>query len=43
MLSQNLEGGSSEVLERQGTRIRASWLPEHAFTIETGSNGGDEA
>jgi putative spermidine/putrescine transport system ATP-binding protein len=43
LLSQNLEGGSSEVLERQGTRIRASWLPEHAFTIETGSNGGDEA
>ena len=35
LLSQNLEGGSSEVLERQGTRIRASWLPEHAFTIET--------
>ena len=31
LLSQNLEGGSSEVLERQGTRIRASWLPEHAF------------
>ena len=43
LLSQNLEGGSSEVLERQGTRIRASWLPEHAFTIETGSNEGDEA
>ena len=42
-VSQNLERGSSEVLERQGTRIRASWLPENAFTIETKSNGGDEA
>ena len=41
-VSQNLERGSSEVLERQGTRIRASWLPENAFTIETTSNGGDE-
>ena len=42
-VSQNLERGSSEVLERQGRRIRASWLPENAFTIETRSNGGDEA
>ena len=41
-VSQNLERGSSEVLERQGTRIRASWLPENAFTIENTSNGGDE-
>ena len=43
MVSQNLESGSSEVLERQGTRSGSSWRPEHAFTIETGSNGGDEA
>jgi putative spermidine/putrescine transport system ATP-binding protein len=42
VVSQNLESGSSEVLERQGRRVRASWLPEHAFVIEesTGSNGG---
>jgi putative spermidine/putrescine transport system ATP-binding protein len=42
VVSQNLEGGSREVLERQGRRVRASWLPEHAFAIEatTGSNGG---
>jgi putative spermidine/putrescine transport system ATP-binding protein len=39
VLSQNLEGGSSEVLERQGSRVRTSWRPQHAFTI-TGSNGG---
>jgi putative spermidine/putrescine transport system ATP-binding protein len=39
VVSQNLEGGSSEVLERQGSRVRASWLPEHAFAM-TGSNGG---
>ena len=31
-VSQNLERGSSEVLERQGTRIRVSWLPENAFS-----------
>jgi putative spermidine/putrescine transport system ATP-binding protein len=41
VVSQNLESGSIEVLERQGRRVRASWLPEHAFVIrETGSNGG---
>jgi putative spermidine/putrescine transport system ATP-binding protein len=40
VVSQNLESGSSEVMERQGSRVRTSWLPEHAFTIETGSNGG---
>ncbi len=40
VVSQNLESGSSEVLERQGRRVRTSWLPEHAFAIETGSNGG---
>ena len=44
VVSQNLERGSSEVLERQGRRVRASWLPVHAFVIEeqTGSNGGDD-
>jgi putative spermidine/putrescine transport system ATP-binding protein len=43
VVSQNLEGGSSEVLERQGRRVRASWLPAHAFDIEeTGSNGGED-
>jgi putative spermidine/putrescine transport system ATP-binding protein len=40
VVSQNLDSGSSEVLERQGRRVRASWLPEHAFAIRTGSNGG---
>ena len=43
VVSQNLEGGSNEVLERQGRRVRASWLPSHAFDIEeTGSNGGED-
>ncbi|HXH87083.1 MAG TPA: ABC transporter ATP-binding protein [Gaiellaceae bacterium] len=43
VLSQNLESGSSEVLERKGSRVRASWRPEHAFTIEatTGTTEGD--
>ena len=36
VVSQNLEGGSDEVLERQGSRVRASWRPEHAFGIEPG-------
>ncbi len=36
VVSQNLERGSTEVQERQGKRIRASWLPEHAFAIEGG-------
>ena len=40
VVSQNLESGSSEVLERQGSRVRLCWRPEHVFTIETGSNGG---
>ena len=40
VVSQNLETGSSEVRERQGRQVRASWLPEHAFEIENGSNGG---
>ena len=40
VVSQNLETGSSEVRERQGSRVRTSWLPEHAFAIENGSNGG---
>jgi putative spermidine/putrescine transport system ATP-binding protein len=40
-VSQNLESGSSEVLERQGSRVRLVWRPEHIFVIETdGSNGG---
>jgi putative spermidine/putrescine transport system ATP-binding protein len=39
VLSQNLEGGSTEVLERQGSRVRLSWRPQHVFVI-TGSNGG---
>ncbi len=42
VVSQNLESGSSEVLERQGSRVRLCWRPEHVFVIETGSNGGDE-
>ena len=41
VVSQNLESGSREVLERQGSRVRLCWRPEHVFVIETGSNGGD--
>ena len=40
VVSQNLESGSSEVLERQGSRVRLVWRPEHIFVIESGSNGG---
>ena len=40
VVSQNLESGSSEVLERQGSRVRLCWRPEHVFVIETGTNGG---
>jgi putative spermidine/putrescine transport system ATP-binding protein len=40
VVSQNLESGSSEALERQGSRVRLVWRPEHVFAIETGSNGG---
>jgi putative spermidine/putrescine transport system ATP-binding protein len=40
VLSQNLESGSSEALERQGSRARLVWRPEHVFVIETRSNGG---
>jgi putative spermidine/putrescine transport system ATP-binding protein len=36
VVSQNLESGSSEVLERQGSRVRLSWRPEHVFVIEAG-------
>jgi putative spermidine/putrescine transport system ATP-binding protein len=43
VVSQNLEEGSTEVLEQRGRRVRACWLPEHAFEIETtGSNGGED-
>jgi putative spermidine/putrescine transport system ATP-binding protein len=43
VVSQNLEEGSTEVLEQQGRRVRACWLPAHAFEIETtGSNGGED-
>ena len=41
VVSQNLERGSSEVMEGQGRRIRASWAPANAFDIETGLNGGE--
>jgi putative spermidine/putrescine transport system ATP-binding protein len=42
VVSQNLESGSSEALERQGSRVRLVWRPEHVFVIEghNGSNGG---
>jgi putative spermidine/putrescine transport system ATP-binding protein len=43
VVSQNLESGSTEVLERQGSRVRLYWKPEHVFVIEepqTASNGG---
>jgi putative spermidine/putrescine transport system ATP-binding protein len=35
VVSQNLESGSSEALERQGSRTRLVWRPEHVFVIET--------
>jgi putative spermidine/putrescine transport system ATP-binding protein len=41
VVSQNLERGSSEVLERRGERVRASWLPEHAFEIDRDRMEGD--
>jgi len=41
VVSQNLESGSSEVLERQGSRVRLSWRPEHVVVIQTGSTGGE--
>ena len=37
VVSQNLESGFREVLERQGSRVRLCWRPEHVFEIETGS------
>jgi putative spermidine/putrescine transport system ATP-binding protein len=40
VVSQNLESGSSEVLARQGSRVRLVWRPEHIFVIESTSNGG---
>ena len=40
VVSQNLESGSSEVLERQGSRVGLVWRPEHVFEIQAGSNGG---
>ena len=41
VVSQNLESGSSEVLERQGSRVRLCWRPEHVFVIEPGTTEGD--
>ena len=40
VVSQNLESGSSEVLEQRGSRVRLVWRPEHVFVIESSSNGG---
>ena len=37
VVSQNLESTSTEVLSRQGSRVRLSWRPEHAFDIQTGT------
>jgi putative spermidine/putrescine transport system ATP-binding protein len=43
VVSQNLEEGSTEVLEQRGRRVRACWLPAYAFEIETtGPNGGED-
>jgi putative spermidine/putrescine transport system ATP-binding protein len=39
VVSQNLETGSLEVLERQGSRVRLWWRPEHVFVIETSVEG----
>jgi putative spermidine/putrescine transport system ATP-binding protein len=36
VVSQNLELGSTEVQQRRGERVRASWLPAHAFDIGRG-------
>ncbi len=41
VVSQNLESGSSEVLERQGSRVRLCWRPEHVFVITSGMTEGD--
>ena len=41
VVSQNLESGSSEVLERQGSRVRLYWRPEHVFVIEPRVTEGD--
>jgi putative spermidine/putrescine transport system ATP-binding protein len=40
VVSQNLERGSTEVLERRGERVLAGWLAAHAFDIDKGRNGG---
>ena len=39
VVSQNLETGSLEVLERQASRVRLCWRPEHVFTIESATEG----
>jgi putative spermidine/putrescine transport system ATP-binding protein len=40
VVSQNLESGSEEALERQGSRVRLYWRPEHVFVIE--EQAGDQ-
>jgi putative spermidine/putrescine transport system ATP-binding protein len=44
VVSQNLELGSTEVQERRGERVRACWLPAHAFDIDIdqGRTEGEE-
>jgi TOBE domain-containing protein len=41
VLDQNLEEGSSEVLELKGRRVRVEWRPDQESVIE-GSEGGSE-
>ncbi len=35
VVSQNLDSTSGEVQGRQGSRVRLSWRPEHAFDIQS--------
>ncbi len=41
VLAQNLEEGSSEVLEAKGRRVRVAWRPEQESVIDE-SEGGSE-
>ena len=41
VLAQNLDEGSSEVLEAKGRRVRVEWRPEQESVIDE-SEGGSE-
>jgi len=42
VLAQNLEEGSSEVLEAKGRRVRVEWRPEQESVIDDPQEGGSE-